>query len=127
MVAVSSFELDGFGNTFWEIRLMPIFELQILSPIRGVGLCIIVFYEGACTSNQEEFHQFLPVFLTITSFKRLDATYKVLVLLGKLPFTTNLTDIGLRANTQIGFIVNKQTQLTAQILILLIVRCCSQQ
>ena len=128
MVTISCFEFDGFGHPIREIRLMPILELQILSPIRGVGLSIIVFNEGASAANQKEFHQFLPVFLAFTALEGLDTSYKVFVLLGKLPFTTNLTDIGLWTNTQVGVIIYKQTQLAAQIFVLFVIGCsCKQQ
>ena len=88
---------------------MSILELQILSPIRWIGLCIIIFNESASATNQKEFHQFLPVFLTITSFKCLDAPYKVLMLFCKLALASKLANIGFRTNAQIGFIIYKQT------------------
>ena len=107
MVAISCFEFDGFGHPIREIRLMPILELQILSPIRGVGFSIIVLDECASAANQKEFHQLLPVFLAFTALEGLDTSYKVFVLLGKLSFSANVTNICLWANTQIDVIINK--------------------
>ena len=77
---------------------MPVLKLQVLTPVLGVGLGIVVFDEGTGTANQEKFHQFLPILLTLTALKSLDTPDEVFVLLGKLTLTANLADVGFGAN-----------------------------
>ena len=77
---------------------MPVLKLQIFTSVLRVGLGIVVFDEGTGTANQEKFHQFLPVLLTLTALKCLDTPNEVLVLLGKLTLTANLADVGFGAN-----------------------------
>ena len=49
------------------------------------------------------------------------------MLLGKLTFSANFTDISFWSDAQICIVIHKQAQLAAQILVLLIIGCCRQQ
>ena len=106
---------------------MPILKLQILTSVLGVSLGIVVFDEGTSTADQEKFHQFLPILLTLTALKSLDTPDEVFVPLSKLALTANLADVGFGANAQIGVIIYEQAQLTAQVLVLLVIGCSRQQ
>ena len=127
MVACHSLEFDGLWNAVGEIGFVSVLELQILAAIAWVSLGIVLFDESTSAAHQEQLHQFLPVLLTFASLKSFDASNEVLVPFVEFPFTAQLSDIGFRADTQVGIIIKEQTKLVAQITIVLVVRCSREQ
>ena len=103
-------------------------ELQILPARCLVGLGIIVFNKGTRTTNQEQFHQFLPIVEAGTLLESLDTADKYFaMLLKESTVTTQFADILLRTDAQIIILADKEFQLTAEVREILVVWCGRQQ
>ena len=106
---------------------MPVAKLQILASVLCIGLGIVLLDESTCTTNQEEFHQFLPVVELVATFKCLDTTDEHLaMLLQKGTVAAQRADIFLRTDAQVIVLADKEFQLVGKVRKVLVIGCGSQ-
>ncbi len=107
---------------------MSVLELQILSTVLFISLCIVLLDECTSTADEEKFHELLPILKLVAFFKRLDAANEnLIVLLQKCTLSTQRPDIFLGAYAKVIAIINEQLKLVCEIREVLIIRCGRQQ
>ena len=127
LVPLFSVELDGFGYAVWEIRLVSVAELQILTAVLRIGLGIIFFDKSTCATHQEEFHQFLPVVEFVATLKSLDATDEHLaMLLQEGAVAAQRADIFFWTDTQVIVLADEEFQLVGKVGEVFVIGCSSQ-
>ena len=67
LVIIFCLELYCHRQTVGEIGFCAVGELQVFPSVLWVCLCIVVFDESACTTDEEKFHKLIPV-VGITAF-----------------------------------------------------------
>ena len=61
LVVFFCLELQCHRQAVGEIGFCAVGELQVFPSVLWVSLCIVVFDESACTTDEEEFHKLIPV------------------------------------------------------------------
>lgn len=119
-------ERDGLGQALGKVRPTAIFKGQVLAPVGGVRVGVIVLNEAARAAHHVQAHQLPPVIGMLALLEGRQGAYGALVLADELGFA-HLAELPLGANPQVFVFLHEQAQLTGEVKIGLVVWRGGQQ